>query len=191
MIEAGRAECDELGPQMHKGLFAAIYAAMHSAQTVAPADEELVERLRKLALGARPGDVRGQIMLEAAERLASRAPADEDAEFLLQLIDVYVATISAGNRAKVRAIAERLASKPADDGPKYWERPFGDAGDAIDFACGHCAPDEAIAFLEDWRSAPHGSLADAWPGYMRWLKVQQEGAKAATLSPPQATGSEK
>jgi len=70
----------------------------------------------------------------------------------------------------------------------YWERPFGDAGDAVDFACDHCEPEEALAFLEDWRSAPHGDLAGAWPGYMRWLKVQQDGARAAARSLPQAKG---
>jgi hypothetical protein len=71
------------------------------------------------------------------------------------------------------------ALSAADEWQPYWERPFGDAGDAIDFACGHCAPDEVVAFLEDWRSAPHGNLAEAWPGYMEWLKAQHEGAKAA------------
>jgi hypothetical protein len=59
----------------------------------------------------------------------------------------------------------------------YWERTHGDAGDALDFACDHCGPEEALAFLEDWRAG----LADEWPGFMRWLKVQQDGAKASAI----------
>lgn len=57
-----------------------------------------------------------------------------------------------------------------------WLEPLGDAGDAIDFACGHCAPDEAVAFLDDWRADRAGKY---WPGYVRWLNVQHEGAKRA------------
>ena len=60
--------------------------------------------------------------------------------------------------------------------------PQGDAGDAIDFAVGHCAPDEAVAFLDDWRS----DRTDEWPGYVKWLATQRRGAaeaKARTPSP--------
>jgi hypothetical protein len=44
----------------------------------------------------------------------------------------------------------------------------GHAGDAIDFALGHCGPDEAFAFLDDWRA----NRADEWPGYVKWLSAQ-------------------
>lgn len=57
-------------------------------------------------------------------------------------------------------------------------RAQGGAGDAIDFACDHCGPDEAQAFLEDWR----GEQADQWPGYIRWLKVQRGGAAQAAIA---------
>lgn len=63
--------------------------------------------------------------------------------------------------------------------PAYWERPNGDAGDALDWALDHIEGPECdrIVFLEAWRE---GRL-DEWPDYHRWLKVQHEGAKAAAL----------
>jgi hypothetical protein len=57
-----------------------------------------------------------------------------------------------------------------------WVSEFGSAGDAIDFACDHIQwPAEAMEFLEDWR----GDKASEWPGYVRWLAVQREGAMQA------------
>lgn len=65
-------------------------------------------------------------------------------------------------------------------------RPQGGAGDAIDFAADHCEPEEAIAFLNDWRS----DLADErWPGYMKWLNFQRKCAaesKAERAAAPTA-----
>jgi hypothetical protein len=52
-------------------------------------------------------------------------------------------------------------------------RPFGGAGDAIDFACDHTK--EPVFFLEDWRK----DGAREWPEYLQWLKVQRDGAAEA------------
>jgi hypothetical protein len=51
----------------------------------------------------------------------------------------------------------------------------GHAGDAIDFALGHCGPDEALAFLDDWRA----DRANEWPGYVKWLSAQYRHRTAA------------
>lgn len=48
-----------------------------------------------------------------------------------------------------------------------------EAADAIDFACDHAS--EPLFFLEDWRMG----RANEWPEYMRWLKAQRDGARAA------------
>jgi hypothetical protein len=71
--------------------------------------------------------------------------------------------------------AEAMVRHMVEALPPYHERPFGDAGDAVDFACDHCGPEEALAFLEDWR----GDRAGEWPGYMKWLAVQHAGAAQA------------
>lgn len=64
---------------------------------------------------------------------------------------------------------ELLAEKEA----KWARWPQGEAADAIDFACDHAS--EPLFFLEDWRMG----RANEWPEYMRWLKVQRDGARAA------------
>jgi hypothetical protein len=54
--------------------------------------------------------------------------------------------------------------------------PYGDAGDALDFALDHIEdPFERSDFLECWRS---GDVAD-WPEYFDWLHVQRVGAAEA------------
>ena len=58
--------------------------------------------------------------------------------------------------------------------------PLGDAGDAIDFAVGHCGPEEAIAFLDDWRA----DRAGEWPGYVSWLETQNRCAAISRATPP-------
>lgn len=56
--------------------------------------------------------------------------------------------------------------------------PNGDAGDALDWALGHlAAPQKQLGFLDDWRDGR--DLDTRWPGYMRWLGVQREGARKA------------
>jgi hypothetical protein len=71
-------------------------------------------------------------------------------------------------------------------------RPYGDAGDALDFALDHIRNSHAqIAFLDDWRSAGDGfDFETRWPGFMQWLGVQREGAALAaatgTAKTPQA-----
>lgn len=84
-------------------------------------------------------------------------------------------------RQAERAIAAIEATRTQTDQPKLerleakWLKwPDGDAGDAIDFACDHCAPDEALAFMNDWREG----MAGEWPGYVSWLKTQRDGARA-------------
>jgi hypothetical protein len=64
---------------------------------------------------------------------------------------------------------------PAEREAKWVRWPQGDAGDAVDFACDHAK--EPIFFLNDWRSG----RADEWPEYMRWLNVQRDGARAASV----------
>lgn len=51
-----------------------------------------------------------------------------------------------------------------------------DYGDAIDFAAGHCGPEEAMAFLNDWRM----DRADEWPGFVAYRERQ----RAALRTPP-------
>jgi hypothetical protein len=66
------------------------------------------------------------------------------------------------------------------------ERPFGDAGDAIDFALDHTSDSfQMFCFLEDWRS----DRAGEWPGYMKWLQTQRDGA--LTQKPRPISGGER
>lgn len=53
----------------------------------------------------------------------------------------------------------------------------GDAGDAIDFALGHCPPNDALDFLDAWRS--DFMQGGEYPAYAKWLRVQREGAMRA------------
>jgi hypothetical protein len=94
---------------------------------------------------------------------------------------------------KAEACLQSLQVEQLSSGARkraYWERPFGDAGDAIDYALDHLSPmANTCWFLDDWRLAGADSnFAARWPGYMRWLKVQQEGAKASALQSLQVGG---
>lgn len=65
-----------------------------------------------------------------------------------------------------------MTLKPTSDAVAVTQ---GSAGDAIDFALGHCGPDEAFAFLDDWRA----DRANEWPGYVKWLSAQYRHRTAA------------
>lgn len=65
-----------------------------------------------------------------------------------------------------------MTLKPTSDAVAVTQ---GHAGDAIDFALGHCGPDEAFAFLDDWRA----DRANEWPGYVKWLSAQYRHRTAA------------
>jgi hypothetical protein len=94
-------------------------------------------------------------------------------------------------RRQISEAADRIEQLSSGVGkPAYWDRPFGDAGDAIDYALDHLSPMANTRwFLDDWRLAGADSnFADRWPDYMRWLKVQQEGAKASALQSLQVGG---
>lgn len=60
----------------------------------------------------------------------------------------------------------------------HWKRwPNGDAGDAIDFACGHIEDaTDAMDFLDNWRA---NFMLHRYPEYLRWLAVQRECARTA------------
>jgi hypothetical protein len=64
------------------------------------------------------------------------------------------------------------------------ERPYGDAGDALDWGLDHMPKrDDLRGFLEAWRE---GNLRD-YADYLRWVKIQHEGAdraKALRVEPP-------
>lgn len=68
-----------------------------------------------------------------------------------------------------------------EEAPGLSLKPSGDAGDAIDFALGHCEPEEALAFLDDWRADRVG--IGIWPGYVKWLAHQRKCAAEAKARP--------
>lgn len=70
----------------------------------------------------------------------------------------------------LRKLLSRLSQTPETG--LVEARPQGDAGDAIDWACGHARAGEALAFLDDWRM----DRADEWPEYMKWVAFQHKCA---------------
>jgi hypothetical protein len=158
-------------------------------------DKDLVERLRAF----RP---EATLMHAAADRIEQLSSALE----FYAAIGNHIMTIGRdkhGSRATsaiikdggeiARSALQSLQVEQLSSGARkraYWERPFGDAGDAVDFALDHLSPMPKMRwFLEDWRSAGADSnFAAEWPDYMRWLKAQQEGAKASALQSLQVGG---